>query len=65
MSIHHGRGSEAKGMHFYQTIQLRQLQDQQLVTILTHSLTHSLTFFFSFHFFFALLLPILVKFILS
>ncbi|XP_045820295.1 B3 domain-containing transcription factor VRN1-like isoform X2 [Trifolium pratense] len=31
MSIHHGRGSEAKGMHFYQTIQLRQLQDQQLM----------------------------------
>jgi hypothetical protein len=44
MSIHHGRGSEAKGMHFYQTIQLRQLQDQQLVT--------TLTFFFSFHSFF-------------
>ncbi|KAK2399800.1 B3 domain-containing transcription factor VRN1 [Trifolium repens] len=31
MSGHHGRGSEAKGMHFYQTIQLRQLQDQELM----------------------------------
>ncbi|KAK2453679.1 B3 domain-containing transcription factor VRN1 [Trifolium repens] len=31
MSIHHGRGSEAKGMHFYQTIQLRHLQDQELM----------------------------------
>ncbi|KEH40798.1 putative transcription factor B3-Domain family [Medicago truncatula] len=30
-SVHHGRGSVAKGMHFYQTIQLRQLQDQELM----------------------------------
>jgi hypothetical protein len=29
----HGRGSDAKGIHFYQTIQLRHLQDQQLVSI--------------------------------
>ncbi|KAK2453676.1 B3 domain-containing transcription factor VRN1 [Trifolium repens] len=31
MSGHHGRGSEAKGMHFYQTIQLRHLQDKELM----------------------------------
>ncbi|XP_045809156.1 B3 domain-containing protein REM-like 1 isoform X2 [Trifolium pratense] len=28
---HYGRGSEANGIHFYQTIQLRQLQDQELM----------------------------------
>jgi hypothetical protein len=69
MSIRHGRGSEAKGIHFYQTIQLRQLQDQELVTTLTHFL-----FFFSFvlfnfslHYYYQTspIFPILVKFILS
>jgi hypothetical protein len=31
---HYGRGSDAKGIHFYQTIQLRHLQDQELVSII-------------------------------
>jgi hypothetical protein len=53
MSIRHGRGSEAKGIHFYQTIQLRQLQDQELVTTLTH-------FLFSFHSFFSIFLCIII-----
>jgi hypothetical protein len=35
MSIHHGRGSEAKGIHFFQTIRLPQLQSKDLVSILT------------------------------
>jgi len=37
--IHHGRGSEAKGMHFYQTIQLPELQNDELVSTLTNSLS--------------------------
>jgi hypothetical protein len=31
--VHYGRGSDAKGMHFYLTIELRELQDQELVSI--------------------------------
>ena len=49
-SVHYGRGSEAKGMHFYQTIQLCELQDQELVTIL-----NSPSSFLPFHSFFRLL----------
>ncbi|KEH40717.1 hypothetical protein MTR_1g033740 [Medicago truncatula] len=30
-TIYHGRGSHAKGMHFYQTIQLPELQHQELM----------------------------------
>jgi hypothetical protein len=40
---HYGRGSDAKGIHFYQTIQLRHLQDQELVSIIDIHL-----FYFSF-----------------
>jgi hypothetical protein len=37
---HNRRGSEAKGMHFYLTIQQRQLQDKELVST-PHSLSSS------------------------
>jgi hypothetical protein len=42
MSIHHGRGSEAKGIHFFQTIQLPQLQSKDLVSMHTHFFLFSL-----------------------
>jgi hypothetical protein len=57
--------SEAKGMHFYQTIQLRQLQDQELVTTLTHSLSFFLfihSFHFSLHYYYQPIFLILVEF---
>jgi len=31
--VHYGRGSDAKRIHFYLNIELRELQDQELVSI--------------------------------
>lgn len=41
--VHYGRGSEAHGMHFYLTVQHRQLQDHDLVSII---IIHLLSFHF-------------------
>jgi hypothetical protein len=57
----HGRGSDANGIHFYQIIQLRQLQDQELVSINNSTSSHSCFCFLSSSIFFLVCLSFVVN----